>query len=65
MGANWTASCIINRHLIAALRGTDEFRSGNHALLMGKGRDDIRRKNAEEAETALGEARSAESNPDA
>ena len=32
---------------------------------MGKGRDDIRRKNAEEAETALGEARATALKPDA
>ena len=32
---------------------------------MGEGRADIRRRHAEESETALGEARSAASNPDA
>ena len=38
-GANWTASCVIMGHLVAALRGTDDFRSGDHALLMEEGRD--------------------------
>ena len=37
--ANWTASCIITRHLVAALRGTSEFRLRDHALLMGGGRE--------------------------
>ena len=32
---------------------------------MGEGRDGIRRRHAEAAETALGEARAAASNPDA
>ena len=59
VGGNWTASCVIPGHLVAALHGTAEFRSGNHALLMGKGREDIRRRHAEEAETALGEVRDA------
>ena len=27
-GANWTVSCVITGHLIAALRGTAESRSG-------------------------------------
>ena len=32
---NWTASCVITGHLVAALRGTADFRLGDHALLMG------------------------------
>ena len=40
-GGNWTASCGITGHLVAVLRGTADFRSGNHALLMGEGREDI------------------------
>ena len=38
---NCTASCVITVHPIAALRRTDEFRSGDHALLMGEGRYEI------------------------
>ena len=49
-------SCIITGYLIAALRGTAEFRSGDHALLMVGGRDEIQRWHAEEADKALGEA---------
>ena len=64
-GANWTASCRITGHLVAALHGTAEFRSGDHALLMGYGRYKTRWRHEEEAETALGEARDAASNPDA
>ena len=38
---NWTASCVITGHLVASLRGTAEFRLGDHALLMGEGREEI------------------------
>ena len=31
----WTGSCVITGHLVAALHGTAEFRTGDHALLMG------------------------------
>ena len=41
VGENWTASYVIMGHLVTALRSTAEFRLGNHALLMGEGRDDI------------------------
>ena len=37
--ANCTASCVIKGHLIPALHRTAEFRSVDHALLMGEGRD--------------------------
>ena len=62
---NWAASCVITGHLFAELHGTAEFRSGDHALLMGEGREEIQRRHAEEAETTLGEARDAASKPDA
>ena len=64
-GENWTASCTITGHLAAALCGTADFRSGNHALLTRKVRTDIRQRHAEEAETALEEAWAAASKPDA
>ena len=41
VGENWTASCMITGHLVAALWGTAKFRSGDHALLVGEGRGDI------------------------
>ena len=34
-GLNWTASCIITGYIVAELRGTAEFRLGDHGLLMG------------------------------
>ena len=64
-GENCTASCIITGHLVAALRRTAEFRSGNHALIMWEGREDMQHRHVEEAETDLVEARAASSNPDA
>ena len=47
-----------------ALCRTAEFRLGDHAFLMGEGKEDILQKHEKEAETALGEAWSAASNPD-
>ena len=37
-GANWTASCVIRWHLFTELFETAEFRSGDHALMMGERR---------------------------
>ena len=39
--------------------------SGDHALLMGEGREKLQQIHAEEAKTALGEAQTAASKPDA
>ena len=39
--ANWTASCVITGHLFEALHRTAEFRSGDHAILIGEGREEI------------------------
>ena len=39
--ANWTASYVITGNFITSIRGMAEFRSGNHALLMEEGREDI------------------------
>ena len=58
-------SCIITGHLVTAVRGTEEFRSGDHSLLMGEGREEIQRRHVEAADTALGEAQAATSKPDA
>ena len=54
-GSIWTESCVITGHLIAALRRTAYFWSGYHSLLMGEVRDEICRRHAEAAESALGE----------
>ena len=63
-GENWTLSCIITGHLVAELQGTAEFRSGDHALLMGEGREEIRQRHAEAEDTALVKARAAASKLD-
>ena len=63
--ANWTASCFVTEHLTAVLCGTAEFWSGDYALFRGEGRDEIRRRHAEDAETELGEARADTSMEDA
>ena len=62
--ANWTASCVITGHLVAAIYETDEFWLDNNALLMGEEREEIRQRHAEEVDTALGEARAIASNTD-
>ena len=54
-GANWRESCVITGHLIEVLRGTAEFWSGDHSLLMGEVRYEIHQRHADAAETALGE----------
>ena len=34
---NWTASCVITGHIVAALRGQKEFRTSDHAVYMREG----------------------------
>ena len=58
-------SCVITGHLVAVIRGTAEFRSGYHSLLMGEGWAEIQRQHAEAAEISLGEAQAAASKLDA
>ena len=53
-GAKWTAYRVITGNLVIALRGTAEFRLGEHTLLMGEGREEIRRQHVEAEEKALG-----------
>ena len=65
VGTNWMESCVITGHLVAELRGTDEFRARVCALLMIEGRGNIHRRHAEDAEMALGEAQAAASMADA
>ena len=36
-GGNWTASCVITGHLVAAICMTAEFRLSGHSILMGEG----------------------------
>ena len=56
---------MVTRHLVEELRGTDDFRSGNHNLLMGEGSNKIRRRHTEEEKNAMGEALAAALKPDA
>ena len=50
-------SFVITGNLVSALRGKDEFLSGDHFLLMGVGTYEIRQWYLEETEMVLGEAR--------
>ena len=43
---NWTALCMVTRHLVAALRGCIEFCPGDHDQLLRDSRTDIRRRKA-------------------
>ena len=64
-GAKWTVSCVLTGHLVAELCRTDEFRSGDHALLIREGSDEIQRRLSETADTALGDTWAAASTKDA
>ena len=53
---NWTASCIITGHLVAALRGQVEFRTADHSVCLREGQTAMRRRwdiRSEEALTAV------------
>ena len=63
--SNWMVSCVIKGKLAAALLRTAEFWLGDHELLIRKGRDETRRRHAEDAETALVAARADSSTEDA
>jgi hypothetical protein len=51
--SNWTASTLVCGHLVAALRGRQEFRSADHAATMSHGKAEIRKQNVEESEASL------------
>ena len=50
---NWTASCVITGHLVAALRGQVEFRTADHSAFIREGRTSVRKRNAQQADEAL------------
>ena len=52
---NWTASYVITGHLVAALRGQEEFRTAEHAEFIREGREEARNWNARRSEEALEE----------
>ena len=50
---NWTASCVIIGHLVAALRGWEEFWTADHAAIPREGRGEVQRRNMLRSEAAL------------
>ena len=50
---NWTASCVITGHLVAALRGQVEFQTADHSSCLREGRTAVRRRGQIQAEEAL------------
>ena len=50
---NWTASCVIRRHLVAALRGQVEFRTADHSACLQEGRTAVWRRGQWRAEYGL------------
>ena len=50
---NWTVSCVITGHLVAALRGQVEFRTADQSACLREGRTDVRRCGYIRSEEAL------------
>ena len=50
---NWTASCVITGHLVAALRGQVEFRTVDRSACLREGRAAVRRRGQIRVEEAL------------
>ena len=50
---NWTASCVITGHLVAALRGQVEFLTADHSACLREGRTAVRRRGQSWVEKAL------------
>ena len=50
---NWTASCVITGHLVAALRGQVEFRTADHSACLREGRTTVGRRGQRWAEEAM------------
>ena len=53
---NWTASCVITGHLVAALRGQVEFRTEDHLTCLREGRTEVWQRGQRRAEEALTDA---------
>ena len=47
---NWTASCVIIGHLVAALRGLVEFRTADHSACLWEGWTAVWRRSQQRAE---------------
>ena len=50
---NWTASCVITGHLVAALRGQAAFRTADHMACLRGRRLAVRHRGEQQAEAAL------------
>ena len=50
---NWTASCVITVHLLAALRGQEYFRTTDHSACFRDRRTAVRKRSILLAEEAL------------
>ena len=50
---NWKSSCVITGHLVADLRGQEEFRTSYHATYMREGREEARKRNTLQLYEAL------------
>ena len=50
---NWTLSYVITGHLVAALRGQEEFQMADHSACLHKGRTAVRKRIILRAEEAL------------
>ena len=53
---NWTASCVITGHLVAAIRGKVEFQMADHLACLREGRTAVRRQRQRRVEEALSAA---------
>ena len=52
---HWTASRVITGNLVASLLGPTVFWTGEHAMLLKKGQEEIQRRNDQNVEHALAE----------
>ena len=52
---NWTASCVITGHLVAALRGQEDFRTTYHSIFLLEGRRVVQKRSVLLVEEALAE----------
>ena len=50
---NWTVSSVITGHLVASLRGQEEFRTADHAAYLSKVRGEGSKRNTMRLEEAL------------
>ena len=50
---NWTASCVISGHLVAALRCQEEFQTVDHSTCLQEGRTAVRKRSVLLEEEAL------------